>query len=502
MPRLASWSVLTPMGGALASLAALTNGSARPGRLAAPLVDILIELGRSVVGTGHCDLVLLATTKADLPRWLEAITVGSLEGGPADLAARLGTAFGCPGYAISAACASGPIALAEAARALRHGGLRRILVVGGDCFAPFIEAGFAGLGAVDPTGCHPFDAQRAGIALGETAAAVMVEAGDGPGFWLQGWGQTLDASHLTAPARDGVGLQRACMAALALSGVTVPGLVIAHGTGTRANDAAELACYRAVAPGVPITAWKGGLGHSLGPSGLTEVAIACAALAAGGAFPGILGLANPGDPEVSLLGTGHHRADLPWLSPNAGFGGINGCVVIGAKPPREADARALATRVARITAEVFGAGDSPGRLPRVTARQVLGQVDPTWGRMDGASRLLVALGHRLGPWPAGSGIVLATDMGCQESDARFEAARQAGTIEPQTFAYTLPSAPLGEASIRLALTGPGQVLLGANDEALRASARWLLAEGAPAVLVARIDTGGPVESAWAERWQV
>ena len=48
---------------------------------------------------------------------------------------------------------------------------------------------------------------------------------------MQGWGQSLDAGHLTAPARDGAGLAAACSQALRLGSIERPALIIAHGTG-------------------------------------------------------------------------------------------------------------------------------------------------------------------------------------------------------------------------------------------------------------------------------
>jgi hypothetical protein len=120
--------------------------------------------------------------------------------------------------------------------------------------------------------------------------------------------------------------------------------------------------------------------------------------------------------------------------------------------------------------------------------------------MDGASRLLVALGHALGPWPASAAVLLLTGSGCLESDAAFTASLREGAPDLQRFPYTLASTPVGEAGIRLAIRGPGMAVQGGDDDEGRAMAARLVAEGAPAVLLARIETGGPVETAWAERW--
>ena len=138
--------------------------------------------------------------------------------------------------------------------------------------------------------------------------------------------------------------------------------------------------------------------------------------------------------------------------------------------------------------------------------RILGQVGVAQAarqcRMDGASRVLVHLGQVLGPWPEGTAVVLLTERGCIEVDAQFERGRRVGDIDRQAFAYTLPSTPIGEASIRLGLRGPGFARVGGDDEEGRSCVRRLLSEGAPAALLARVEIGGGErEVAWAERWE-
>lgn len=508
MPHLASWTIRTLAGDTAATLAALAADTLRPGRLDTlqhgELLPLLIELGREVLAGTAPDLVLLASTKGDLPLWADSILsqpAGDL-GGLAWIARGLSEAFACPAWVVSAACASGPVALAEAARCVRSGQFRRVLVLGGDRLASFVTEGFAGLNAVDPQGCRPFASERAGTVLSETVAAMVITVDQGP-VRLQGWGQSLDAQHLTGPCRDGAGLQRACAAAMAIAGAVQPGLVIAHGTATRANDEAEAAAYAAWCPDVPVTAWKGGLGHSLGACGLTEVALAAEAWVRGRQIPGTHGNPHAGTvAAIPVLPTGWHAAAGPWLSTNAGFGGINGAVVVGDRAPR-----ALTPRSAQCLARVQFDADATGRIPRLTSRDVIGNVDPSWGRMDGASRALVALGYRLaqqhGQWSPDAAIVLVTDAGCRETDIVYERSRRQGQPTWQAFAYTLPTAPVGEASIRLSIRGPGMALVGTDDDAARATAARLIDEGVPEVLLARIETAPArgAELAWAERWR-
>jgi 3-oxoacyl-(acyl-carrier-protein) synthase len=77
----------------------------------------------------------------------------------------------------------------------------------------------------------------------------------------------MDANHLTGPSRDGSGLAWPAPAPLERAQADAPALIIAHGTGTRYNDDSESLAYATPCPGVPLTALKGLIGHSLGACG-------------------------------------------------------------------------------------------------------------------------------------------------------------------------------------------------------------------------------------------
>ena len=141
-----------------------------------------------------------------------------------------------------------------------------------------------------------------------------------------------------------------------------------------------------------------------------------------------------------------------------------------------------------------------GRLPRLAAKEVIGRIDASWGRMDLASRALVTIGHLLGPLPEHAGAVLATTAGCAATDREFERQRRAGIIDPQRFPYTLATTPLGELSIRQRLRGPGLTIQGADDAQARAVAADLIADGADGALVAWIESDAFPHRAEAELW--
>ncbi|QIZ40079.1 hypothetical protein [Saccharopolyspora sp. ASAGF58] len=86
-----------------------------------------------------------------------------------------------------------------------------------------------------------------------------------------------DAFHVTSPPPNGEGLARAMTMALEDAGVCPEDVdyVNGHGTGTPANDTAELAVMGAVfgASAPPFSSSKPQLGHTLGAAGVVETAI-------------------------------------------------------------------------------------------------------------------------------------------------------------------------------------------------------------------------------------
>jgi len=519
MPRIDAIALCCALGDLDQTFHALRAGrGSAAGPLPRGLRATLLTLARTALRGSSADLLLLATTKAECDRWCAGLVRDEpgYAGGPGRLAQEIGTALGMPAYAVSAACASSPVACGIAGRALNHGRHERILVLAGDQIGSFIRDGFTALKALDPRGARPFDRDRAGLALGETAGAVLLSRATTPGLHLQGWGASLDANHLTGPSRDGSGLERAVRQALRRAGDPQLGLVIGHGTGTRYNDDSESQAY-ARTSSAPVVAYKGLLGHSLGACGLSELALATR-IVQSGIVPGTTGLSVQGCVgAITVLPPGEHPfSPAPILCANAGFGGINGVLILGDRPALAAAPRSC-RRVARCWLDAqgwrtdvggAGAGQAEGAWrergddgqPKLPAPEVIGRVDPHWGRMDLACRALVAVASRLGALPGGCGIVLVTDAGCAASDRRFERERLTQGADPQRFAYTLPTTPIGEASIRLRLQGPSFALLGASDDQARACAADLLRDGATATLVARVEADGTL-LAWAELWR-
>jgi len=245
---------------------------------------------------------------------------------------------------VSDACASGAAAIATACDALAAGEAAVVLAGGADSLSRLTVNGFCSLLNVASDGCRPFDAERAGLSLGEGAGVLVLETEEhavGRGARVHarilGHASTGDAYHATAPQPDGSGALAAMQGALDAAGLE-PGAidyVNAHGTGTRDNDLAEGRALRALfGAHVPaVSSTKRFFGHTLGAAGAIE-AIVCILALERGRVPANLGLRRP-DPEIGIVPAEHTReAELRIAMTNSlGFGGSNCTLVIqGARP--------------------------------------------------------------------------------------------------------------------------------------------------------------------------
>ena len=269
-------------------------------------------------------------------------------------AAAISMRFGWKGpcETVVTACASATHAIGNAFRLIRDG--RCDAVITGGAEATITPVG--GLPAIGPTAfanmtalstsgwSRPFDLRRDGFVIAEGAGCLVLEELEhararGAHIYgeVLGAASTADAHHITAPAPGGEGAVACMEIALEDAGIT-PGQVAhinGHGTSTPLNDLAEAQAIEKVfgAPGhlgPPVTSIKGVTGHSLGAAGAIE-AVAVALTLERALIPPTVGLEEL-DPEIHLdIVTGAPRPFTPGpvLSNSFGFGGHNGCVVIG-----------------------------------------------------------------------------------------------------------------------------------------------------------------------------
>ena len=249
-----------------------------------------------------------------------------------------------PNYATVSACATSAHAIGDAYRAIQYGDAD-VMITGGSeaTVTPMAIGGFANMKALSErnespeTASRPFDATRDGFVMGEGAGVVILEELEharkrGAKIYAEivGYGATGDAYHLTAPAPDGEGAQRAMRRALkdANLGVNAVQYINAHGTSTPANDLNETKAIKAVfgecAKTVAVSSTKSATGHMLGAAGAVEFII-CAHVVRENVVPPTINYETP-DPELDLNYTPNKAAKrdvTAALSNSFGFGGHN-----------------------------------------------------------------------------------------------------------------------------------------------------------------------------------
>ncbi|MDR7421867.1 MAG: beta-ketoacyl-ACP synthase II [Armatimonadota bacterium] len=255
-----------------------------------------------------------------------------------------------PTSANSDSCASGAIAIGEAARLVRHGEADVMLAGGVEVpLSPMIFGAFDLIRAMSTrngapaAACRPFDRGRDGFVMGEAAAVLVLEGLDhararGAAIYgeVLGYASTNDAYHMTAPLPSGAQAARCMRLALADAGLAPEAIdaINAHGSSTPLNDSTETRAIKAVfgehAARIPVSATKSMHGHALGATGAVEAAICMLTLRCD-YLPPTINLEEP-DPECDLdyvAGVGRAQRVQYILSNSFGFGGINAALVFG-----------------------------------------------------------------------------------------------------------------------------------------------------------------------------
>jgi 3-oxoacyl-[acyl-carrier-protein] synthase II len=252
-------------------------------------------------------------------------------------------------WAPASACTSGAHGIGEAFMHIRDGRADVMLCGGSEaCCEPLAVAGFASMHALctshndDPTtASRPFEKNRDGFVMGEGAGFLVLEELEkakarGATMYAEvvGYGSSADASHITAPAEQGEGAQRAFRQALRMAKLdtTAVGYINAHGTSTQFNDKSETdaikAVYGAHAKQLMVSSTKSMTGHLLGGAGGVEGVISVMALHKG-VIPPTINYHEP-DPECDLdyVPNTAREVRVDVVQSNSfGFGGTNGVLL-------------------------------------------------------------------------------------------------------------------------------------------------------------------------------
>jgi 3-oxoacyl-[acyl-carrier-protein] synthase II len=252
-----------------------------------------------------------------------------------------------PNFATCSACATSSHAIGEAWRTIKMGDAQVIFAGGAEAtIIPIGIGGFCAMKAMstrndDPThASRPFDKERDGFVMGEGAGALVLEELEhakkrGAKIYCEivGYGNTADASHVTAPAPEGEGAARCMKMALRNSGLNPEDIsyINAHGTSTPQGDIAETQAVKTVfgphARKLAVSSTKGATGHMLGAAGAVEMAI-CAKAIETDTVPPTINQIVP-DPECDLdyvPNTARQIKVTGVISNSFGFGGHNASI--------------------------------------------------------------------------------------------------------------------------------------------------------------------------------
>jgi 3-oxoacyl-[acyl-carrier-protein] synthase II len=250
-----------------------------------------------------------------------------------------------PSFSPVSACATGNHSIGDAMIYIERG-TADVMVAGGAeaTITPLGIGGFCAARALSERNdapekaSRPFDKNRDGFVAGEGSGILILEEYEharrrGARIYaeLAGYGATSDAYHITSPALEGEGGQRAMRMALADAGLApeAVGYVNAHGTSTPAGDVAECQAIGKVfgdhaRKGLMVSSTKSMIGHLLGGAGGAEAVVSVLSLARGVLHPTIN--VEEQDPECPLDVIPNQAREVrvnAAMSNSFGFGGTN-----------------------------------------------------------------------------------------------------------------------------------------------------------------------------------
>jgi 3-oxoacyl-[acyl-carrier-protein] synthase II len=254
-----------------------------------------------------------------------------------------------PNLATCSACATATHAVGEAWRTVKMGDAQVMFAGGSEAtVVPLGIGGFCAMRAMSTRNqepqrsSRPFDADRDGFVMGEGAGVVVLEELEhararGARIYaeLLGYGNTADASHVTAPSPDGEGAARCMRMALRTARVNPEEVsyINAHGTSTLQGDICETRAVKTVfgehARRLVVSSTKGATGHMLGAAGAVELAICVKAIQTNIAPPTI-NYEHP-DPQCDLDYVPNTPREMKVdvvLNNSFGFGGHNATVLV------------------------------------------------------------------------------------------------------------------------------------------------------------------------------
>jgi 3-oxoacyl-[acyl-carrier-protein] synthase II len=253
-----------------------------------------------------------------------------------------------PNFSTMSACASSLHAIILTTMMIKHGYIE-IGVTGGTeaVIDPMPIAAFANMTALSPNdkdpdkACRPFDKARNGFIMGEGSGVLVLESEEHAKArgariygYIDGFGMTEDAYHISQTDPEGKGAAKAMRQAIEMAdcGLGEVDLLNCHATSTPVGDVSEIKALRSVfgeqLNAITIQATKSLMGHTLGAAGANE--LIASIIQSEENF--VHGMPNLDDPDDFCEGLDIFKENKPkkinTVIKNAfGFGGHNASVL-------------------------------------------------------------------------------------------------------------------------------------------------------------------------------
>jgi 3-oxoacyl-[acyl-carrier-protein] synthase II len=248
-----------------------------------------------------------------------------------------------PNFSTMSACASSLHAIILTTMMIKHGYIEVGITGGSEAVIdPLPIAAFGSMTALSPsqtpkTACRPFDKNRNGFIMGEGAGAIILESeehakkrGARIYGYIDGFGMTEDAYHISQTDPEGKGAAKAIRQSLEMADCDVENvdLINCHATSTPVGDKSEIIALKSVfgeqLKNISIQSTKSLMGHTLGAAGANE--LISAIIESENSF--VHGMPNLEEPDEVCEGLDlkkeTHERDIRVIIKNAfGFGGHN-----------------------------------------------------------------------------------------------------------------------------------------------------------------------------------
>ena len=309
--------------------------------------EVGIVLGTGIGGIGATeDAVRIYDTRG--PSRINPLAITQLM--PNSSTGQVAIRFGIegPSLTITTACAASANSVGEAKNLIERGVVDTVIAGGTESgTTPMTIGAFAQIRALSTNNespkeaCKPFDKNRDGFVMAEGSTILVLEneetakkRGAKIYGYVDGYGSTTDAYHITAPSEGGEGAVRAMKKALEDAGVNKEEInyINAHGTSTPINDKNETMAIKSVfgenAKSTTISSTKSMTGHLLGGAGAFEAMVSLLVMQ-NNKVPPTINLTTA-DVECDLNYTPNVSIDLEVnkvMSNSFGFGGHNGVLI-------------------------------------------------------------------------------------------------------------------------------------------------------------------------------